>query len=81
MWDKTTKDGLNTDLPFELPPLHPHCRSHIYGVNADENTPNAVFTGEEWIKSRSLEDLQEQFGKQAGKLLYNGDIDIGAVLD
>lgn len=81
MWDKDTKDGINTILPFELPPLHPHCRSHIYGINADEKTPNAVFTGEEWVKSRSLEDLQEQFGKQAGKLLHNGDITLNQAID
>ena len=81
MWDKDTKDGINTILPFELPPLHPHCRSHIYGIYADENTPKAVYRGEDWIKERTLDELQEQFGKQAGQLLYNGDITLNQAID
>lgn len=81
MWDKDTKDGINTILPFELPPLHPHCRSHIYGINADEKTPNMVYRGEDWIKERTLDELQEQFGKQAGQLLYNGDITLNQAID
>ena len=37
-------------------------------------------TGEKWINSRSLTQLQEQFGKGIGKMLKTGKVNVSDIV-
>ena len=68
VWDKN-HNPIGHSYPFRRPALHPHCRSKLVFVFE----PDAEFegvTGEDWVKGRTLEQLQEQFGKGVGEMLH-----------
>lgn len=74
MWDRQKKP-IGHDYPFAKPPLHPNCRSMliiVFGADA----PFDGVSGEDWVKSRSLPQLQEQFGKGVGQMLHEGKISL-----
>lgn len=79
LWDKKHNPIGHAEL-FKRPPLHPNCRSKMVYVY-DLNKPFDGMTGAEWVKSRSLEQLQEQFGKGIGQMLFDGQITLADALD
>lgn len=58
---------------FKRPALHPHCRSRLAWWFGE---PWHDVTGEEWVKSRTLDELQEQFGAGVGQMLHDGTIEL-----
>ena len=74
MWDRQKKP-IGHDYPFAKPPLHPNCRSMLIIV-FDADAPFDGVSGEDWVKSRSLPQLQEQFGKGVGQMLHDGKISL-----
>ena len=74
MWDRQKKP-IGHDYPFAKPPLHPNCRSMLIIV-FDADAPFDGVSGEDWVKSRSLPQLQEQFGKGIGQMLHEGKISL-----
>lgn len=74
MWDRQKKP-IGHDYPFAKPPLHPNCRSMLIIV-FDADAPFDGVSGEDWVKSRSLPQLQEQFGKGVGQMLHEGKISL-----
>ncbi|MDO5059468.1 MAG: ADP-ribosyltransferase domain-containing protein [Neisseria sp.] len=74
MWRKNG-EPLGHDLPFKLPPVHINCRSRLVYV-FDTDAPFDGISGEDWVKRRSLSQLQEQFGKGVGQMLYDGEISL-----
>lgn len=74
MWRKNG-EPVGHDLPFKVPPVHINCRSRLAWV-LDINEPFEGATGEEWVKRRSLNQLQEQFGKGVGQMLHDGEISL-----
>ena len=74
MWDRQKKP-IGHDYPFAKPPLHPNCRSMLISV-FDADAPFDGVSGEDWVKSRSLPQLQEQFGKGVGQMLHEGKISL-----
>ncbi|WP_274571129.1 hypothetical protein [Neisseria leonii] len=73
-WDKQG-NPLGHDLNFAKPPLHINCRSRLIYV-FDPDKPFDGMDGGEWVKRRSLKQLQEQFGKGVGQMLYDGEISL-----
>ena len=74
MWDRQKKP-IGHDYPFAKPPLHPNCRSMLI-IMFDADAPFDGVSGEDWVKSRSLPQLQEQFGKGVGQMLHEGKISL-----
>lgn len=74
MWDRQKKP-IGHDYPFAKPPLHPNCRSMLIIV-FDADAPFDGVSGEDWVKSRSLPQLQEQFGTGVGQMLHEGKISL-----
>ena len=74
MWDRQKKP-IGHDYPFAKPPLHPNCRSMLIIV-FDADAPFDGVSGEDWVKSRSLPQLQEQFSKGVGQMLHDGKISL-----
>lgn len=68
MWDKQ-HNPIGHSYPFRRPALHPHCRSKLVFV-FDLDAGFEGVSGEDWVKGRTLEQLQEQFGKGAGEMLH-----------
>lgn len=64
---------MNHHLPFARPPLHPHCRSMLVPFTGFDDV---LMSGDDWVKTRTLEQLQAQFGKGVGQLLHNGTINL-----
>ena len=58
---------------FQRPALHPHCRSRLAWWFGE---PWHDVTGEDWVKSRTLGQLQEQFGQGVGQMLHDGTIEL-----
>lgn len=79
LWDKKHKPIGHAEL-FKRPPLHPNCRSKMVYVY-DLKKPFDGMTGADWVKSRSLKELQDQFGVGIGKMLFDGEIDLADALD
>lgn len=67
-------EPINHHLPFARPPLHPHCRSMLVPIMLIGD--DKLVSGEDWVKKRTLEQLQAQFGKGVGKLLHDGTINL-----
>lgn len=72
LWDKK-KQPVGHDFAFRVPPVHPNCRSRLVWV-ADLDGDFQGVSGEDWVKGRTLDELQEQFGKGIGQMLHDGDI-------
>lgn len=68
VWDKN-HNPIGHRYPFRRPALHPHCRSKLVFV-FDLDSEFEGVTGEDWVKGRTLEQLQEQFGKVVGEMLH-----------
>lgn len=79
VWDLDGKPYAHHE-PFKKPPLHPNCRSCLVYV-ADISAPFDGVSGENWVKSRRLDELQAQFGKGIGQMLYDGKIQLYEALD
>lgn len=79
LWDKKHKPIGHAET-FKRPPLHPNCRSKLVYVY-DLDKPFDGMTGADWVKSRSLKQLQDQFGVGIGKMLFDGEIDLADALD
>ena len=79
LWDKKHEPIGHNEL-FKRPPLHPNCRSQLVYVY-DLNEPFDGFSGSDWVQSRTLEQLQEQFGKGIGQMLFDGKIQLYEALD
>nr|DAT12098.1 MAG TPA: putative head morphogenesis protein [Caudoviricetes sp.] len=74
VWDKK-KQPIGHAYPFRRPPLHPNCRSRLAFV-FDLAAPFHGITGEDWVKGRTLPQLQEQFGHGIGQMLHDGKISL-----
>ena len=74
VWDKK-KQPVGHAYPFRRPPLHPNCRSRLAFV-FDLDAPFHGITGEDWVKGRTLPQLQEQFGHGIGQMLHEGKISL-----
>ena len=74
VWDKK-KQPVGHTYPFRRPPLHPNCRSRLVFV-FDLAAPFHGITGEDWVKGRTLPQLQEQFGHGIGQMLHDGEISL-----
>ena len=74
VWDKK-KQPVGHAYPFRRPPLHPNCRSRLAFV-FDLAAPFHGITGEDWVKGRTLPQLQEQFGHGIGQMLHDGEISL-----
>lgn len=79
LWDKR-HNPIGHKQPFKRPPLHINCRSKLVYVY-DLQEPFNGYSGGEWVKSRSLKQLQEQFGKNIGQMLHEGRIGLEDTLD
>ena len=79
LWDKK-RNPIGHNEAFKRPPLHYNCRSKLVYVH-DLKEPFNGYSGEDWIKSRSLSQLQEQFGKGIGQMLFDGKIQLSDALD
>lgn len=73
LWDKKHQP-IGHDWVFHVPPLHPNCRSMLVPASLDE--PFEGITGDDWVNSRSLDELQEQFGVGIGQMLHDGAISL-----
>ena len=73
LWDKKHQP-IGHDWVFHVPPLHPNCRSMLVPASLDE--PFEGITGDDWVNSRSLKELQEQFGMGIGQMLHDGTISL-----
>lgn len=72
LWDKD-KQPVGHPFAFRLPALHPHCRSRmVWWFGGDWRG----ISGEDWVKSRTLDELQEQFGQGVGQMLHDGTISL-----
>ena len=78
IWDKD-KQPIGHDQIFQLPPLHCRCRSSVLPLT-DLQAGFDGMTSEKWINSRSLAQLQEQFGKGIGKMLKSGEVTIADIV-
>lgn len=78
IWDKD-KQPIGHDQIFQLPPLHCRCRSSVLPLT-DLQAESDGMTNEKWINSRSLAQLQEQFGKGIGKMLKSGEVTIADIV-
>ena len=78
MWDKD-KQPIGHELIFRIPPLHCRCRSSVLPLT-DLQAESDGMTNEKWINSRSLAQLQEQFGKGIGKMLKSGEVTIADIV-
>lgn len=78
IWDKD-KQPIGHDQIFQLPPLHCRCRSIVLPLT-DLQAESDGMTNEKWINSRSLAQLQEQFGKGIGKMLKSGEVTIADIV-
>lgn len=74
LWDKQ-KQPQGHDFAFRVPPMHPNCRSRLVWV-ADLGDDFQGVIGEDWVKGRTLAQLQEQFGKGIGQMLHEGTISL-----
>ena len=73
------KQPIGHDQIFQLPPLHCRCRSSVLPLT-DLQAESDGMTNEKWINSRSLAQLQEQFGKGIGKMLKSGEVTIADIV-
>ncbi|WP_338809507.1 hypothetical protein V6667_02655 [Neisseria leonii] len=71
-WDKSGM-AQGHGSAFALPPLHINCRSRLVSV-FDLDEPFDGMDGGAWVKRRTLAQLQAQFGKGVGQMLYDGEI-------
>ena len=78
MWDKD-KQPIGHELIFRIPPLHCRCRSNVLPLTDLQSECDGM-TNEKWINSRSLAQLQEQFGKGIGKMLKSGEVTIADIV-
>ncbi|ULJ65929.1 ADP-ribosyltransferase domain-containing protein [Wielerella bovis] len=79
LWDKKHNPIEHAQI-FKRPPLHYNCRSKlVYVYDLKEEFDG--FSGDDWVKSRSLEELQQQFGVGIGKMLFDGKIKLADALD
>ena len=78
IWDKD-KQPIGHDQIFQLPPLHCRCRSIVLPLT-DLQAEFDGRTSEKWINSRSLTQLQEQFGKGIGKMLKTGKVNVSDIV-
>ncbi|MDO4693677.1 MAG: minor capsid protein [Eikenella sp.] len=74
LWNKQ-KQPQGHDFAFRVPPMHPNCRSRLVWV-ADLGDDFQGVSGEDWVKGRTLVQLQEQFGKGIGQMLHDGTISL-----
>lgn len=74
LWDKR-KTPIGHDLVFKVPPVHVHCRSRLVWVMSLDDEFNGI-SGEDWVESRTLAQLQEQFGQGVGQMLHDGTISL-----
>lgn len=74
VWDKQY-EPIGHNYTFRRPALHPNCRSKLVFV-FDLDAPFEDISGEDWVKGRTLEELQEQFGKGIGQMLHDGTISL-----
>lgn len=74
LWDKD-KHPINHKLAFKVPPLHTRCRSILVMVT-DLLAEYDGVSAQSWVESRTLSQLQEQFGKEIGRMLKSGQINI-----
>lgn len=79
LWDKR-HNPIGHKQPFKRPPLHINCRSKLVYVY-DLQEPFDGYSGADWVKSRSLHELQDQFGKNIGQMLHEGRIGLEDTLD
>ncbi|MDK4689687.1 hypothetical protein [Kingella negevensis] len=79
LWDKKHNPIGHTEI-FKRPPLHYNCRSKLVYVYDIKEKFNG-FSGDDWVKSRSLNELQDQFGKGVGQMLFDGSLKLSAALD
>ncbi|ULJ67488.1 hypothetical protein [Wielerella bovis] len=79
LWDKKHNPIEHAQI-FKRPPLHYNCRSKlVYVYDLKEEFDG--MTGADWVKSRSLEELQQQFGKGVAQMLFDGSLKLSAALD
>ena len=79
LWDKK-HEPIGHNESFKRPPLHPNCRSQLVYVY-DLNEPFDGFSGSDWVQSRTLEQLQEQFGQGIGQMLFDGSVQLSDALE
>ena len=80
LWDARAKEPINHGTPFQVPPLHPRCRSVLIPVLVD-GEPATDQSGQEYFESLSRAEQDEIFGKGKAQLLRSGQIDATDLLD
>lgn len=79
LWNKKHEPIGHKEV-FKRPPLHPNCRSKlVYVFNLKDEFQG--ISGDDWVKSRSLKELQEQFGVGIGQMLFDGKIKLRDAVD
>lgn len=79
LWNKK-HEPIGHNEVFKRPPLHPNCRSKlVYVFNLKDEFQG--ISGDDWVKSRNLKELQEQFGKGIGLMLFDGKIKLSQAVD
>lgn len=80
IWD-SAHEPVDHDLVFQVPPLHYNCRSQlvlITDLQAARDAPRSSI--DDWVKSRSLQSLQAQFGVVIGRFLKNGTLKLSDII-
>ncbi|PIT48541.1 hypothetical protein [Snodgrassella alvi] len=78
LWNKD-KQPIRHELTFKIPPLHNRCRSILVLV-IDLLTEFDGMTAEDWVNSRTLAQLQKQFGNGIGRMLKTGEIGVDDIV-
>lgn len=79
LWNKKHEPIGHKEV-FKRPPLHPNCRSKlVYVFNLKDKFQGV--SGDDWVQSRNLKELQEQFGVGIGQMLFDGKIKLRDAVD
>lgn len=71
-WDAETKVPVGHELPFQVPPLHPNCRSNMIPIVYGGGQMAKNLGADEWLKGLSAQELQAVLGKGRARLFRTG---------
>jgi len=80
-WDAETLKPVGHSLPFEVPPLHPNCRSAIAPIPYGGGQLAKNLGADEWIQTLSVADQEALLGVHKSKLFRDGKITASALID
>lgn len=79
-WNAADRKPIGHNLPFQVPPNHPQCRSVVITRVVGGDVPTDQ-NGEQWVKSLSPGEQNALFGRGRADLYRSGDITLSQLFD